>query len=66
MASTVDDLLAFGRMLLGSGTWRGRRILSEASVREMLTDQITPEQKAASPFFPGFWGRMAGGSASAW
>jgi CubicO group peptidase (beta-lactamase class C family) len=21
----------------------------------MLTDQVTPEQKAASPFFPGFW-----------
>ena len=21
----------------------------------MTTDQITPEQKAASPFFPGFW-----------
>lgn len=53
--STVDDLLAFGRMLLGGGTWRGRRILAEASVRDMLTDQITPEQKAASPFFPGFW-----------
>lgn len=53
--STVDDLLAFGRMLLGGGAYRGRRILSEALVREMLTDQVTPEQKAASPFFPGFW-----------
>ncbi len=53
--ATVDDLLAFGRMLLGGGAWRGRRVLSEASVREMLTDQVTPEQKAASPFFPGFW-----------
>jgi CubicO group peptidase (beta-lactamase class C family) len=53
--STVDDFLAFGRMLLGKGEYRGRRILSEASVAEMLTDQITPEQKAASPFSPGFW-----------
>lgn len=53
--STVDDFLAFGRMLLGRGTYRGRRILSGASVAAMLTDQVTPAQKAASPFFPGFW-----------
>ncbi|WP_333671320.1 serine hydrolase domain-containing protein [Elioraea tepidiphila] len=53
--STVDDMLAFGRMLLDRGTYRGRRILSEASVAAMLTDAITPAQKAASPFFPGFW-----------
>lgn len=53
--STVDDFLAFGRMLLGKGEYRGRRILSQASIEEMLTDQLTPEQKAASPFTPGFW-----------
>ncbi len=53
--STVDDFHAFGRMLLDRGTYRGRRILSEASVAAMLTDAITPAQKAASPFFPGFW-----------
>lgn len=53
--STVDDFLAFGRMLLGRGVYRGRRILAEESVAAMLTDQITPEQKAASPFLPGFW-----------
>jgi CubicO group peptidase (beta-lactamase class C family) len=53
--STVDDFHAFGRMLLDGGTYRGRRLLSEASVAAMLTDAITPAQKAASPFFPGFW-----------
>lgn len=53
--STVDDFLAFGRLLLGKGEYRGRRILSEKSVEAMLTDHITPEQKAASPFFPNFW-----------
>jgi CubicO group peptidase (beta-lactamase class C family) len=53
--STVDDYLAFGRMLLGGGEYRGRRILSETSIAEMLTDQITADQKAASPFVPGFW-----------
>lgn len=53
--STVDDFLAFGRMMLGGGTYRGRRILSQDSVAAMLADQISPAQKAASPFFPGFW-----------
>jgi CubicO group peptidase (beta-lactamase class C family) len=53
--STVDDFLAFGRMLLGKGTYAGKRLLSEQSVALMISDQITPEQKAASPFFPGFW-----------
>jgi CubicO group peptidase (beta-lactamase class C family) len=54
--STVDDFLAFGRMLLGGRASRGQRLLSEASVAEMLTDQITPAQKAASPWFPpDFW-----------
>jgi CubicO group peptidase (beta-lactamase class C family) len=53
--STVDDFHVFGRMLLDRGTYRGRRILSEASVAAMLTDAITPAQKSASPFFPGFW-----------
>lgn len=53
--STVDDFLAFGRMMLNGGEYRGRRILAEESVAEMLTDQITPEQKAVSDFFPGFW-----------
>jgi CubicO group peptidase (beta-lactamase class C family) len=53
--STVDDFLAFGRMLLGKGEYRGNRILSAQSVEAMLADQITPAQKAASPFFPGFW-----------
>lgn len=53
--STVDDYHAFGRMLLGKGFYKGKRILSERSVAEMIADQITPEQKANSPFFPHFW-----------
>ena len=53
--STVDDFLAFGRMLLGRGAVRGQRVLSEDSVAAMLTDEITPAQKSASPFFPDFW-----------
>jgi CubicO group peptidase (beta-lactamase class C family) len=55
LVSTVDDYLAFGRMMLNKGKLGNERILSRPSVELMTTDHITPEQKAASPFFPGFW-----------
>jgi CubicO group peptidase (beta-lactamase class C family) len=48
LVSTIDDYLAFGRMLLNDGTLGGRRILSRLSVEAMRTDQLTPAQKAAS------------------
>lgn len=53
--STVDDFLAFGRMLLNKGLYADRRILQQSTIAEMLTDQISENVKAASPFFPGFW-----------
>jgi CubicO group peptidase (beta-lactamase class C family) len=55
LVSTVDDLLAFGEMMLKGGKYRNERILSRPSVELMTTDHITPEQKAVSSFFPGFW-----------
>ncbi|MGH3146707.1 MAG: serine hydrolase domain-containing protein [Rubrobacter sp.] len=55
LASTVDDLLAFGQMMLGGGKYQNERILSRPSVELMKTDHITAEQKAVSGFFPGFW-----------
>lgn len=57
MVSTVDDYLAFARMLLAGGIHEGRRLLTDASVREMTRDQLSPQQKAASAssFFPGFF-----------
>jgi CubicO group peptidase (beta-lactamase class C family) len=55
LVSTVDDLLAFGEMMLKGGKYGNERILSRRSVEVMTTDQITPEQKALSDFFPGFW-----------
>jgi CubicO group peptidase (beta-lactamase class C family) len=54
LVSTVDDYLAFSLMLLNKGKHGGERILSRPSVELMATDQLTPEQKAASPF-PGLW-----------
>jgi len=42
-------------MRLNRGAYGHARILSRPSVELMTTDQLTPEQKAASPFFAGFW-----------
>ena len=55
LVSTIDDYLAFGRMMLNRGKLGRERILSRPSVEVMTTDQLSEEQKAASPFFPGFW-----------
>jgi CubicO group peptidase (beta-lactamase class C family) len=50
LVSTADDLLAFGRMLLGGGG----EILSRASVQLMTSDQLTPAQKRWG-FLPDWW-----------
>ncbi len=55
LVSTVDDFLAFADMLRGRGVSRGERILSRPSVEFMTSDQLTPEQKAASGLVPGFF-----------
>jgi CubicO group peptidase (beta-lactamase class C family) len=53
--STVDDYLAFARMLLGYGTVDGVRVLSEESVRAMRTDRLTDEQKGHPFLGMPFW-----------
>jgi CubicO group peptidase (beta-lactamase class C family) len=55
LVSTIDDYCAFGRMMLNKGKLAGERILARPTVELMLTDQITPAQKAVSLFSPGFW-----------
>jgi CubicO group peptidase (beta-lactamase class C family) len=55
LVSTIDDYLAFGQMMLNRGKHGSERLLSRLSVETMTTDQLTPEQKAVSHFFPGFW-----------
>ena len=55
LVSTVDDLHAFGQMMLNRGHYGNERILARRSVELMTIDHITPEQKAASVFYPGFW-----------
>jgi CubicO group peptidase (beta-lactamase class C family) len=51
LVSTVDDLLAFARMLLRGG----EPLLSADSVRAMTSDQLTPEQKARGGLGPDFF-----------
>ncbi len=55
LVSTVDDVLAFGQMMLNKGKHGNERILSRPSVETMTTDQLTPGQKALSEFSPGYW-----------
>ncbi|OJT24659.1 serine hydrolase [Archangium sp. Cb G35] len=63
LVSTADDYLAFARMMLNKGEHGGRRLLSERSIELMTTDHITPQQKAVSPFGPGFWDKRGWGHA---
>ena len=51
--STVDDYLAFCRMMLNNGVLGGERVLSRPSVALMTTDQVTPEQRTGAGMFFG-------------
>ncbi|MFG6191741.1 serine hydrolase domain-containing protein [Nonomuraea sp. JJY05] len=52
LAGTVDDWLAFGRMLLNDGrTPDGRHLLSAESIRLMTTDHTTPAQREIGALF---------------
>jgi CubicO group peptidase (beta-lactamase class C family) len=52
LVSTIDDYLAFGRMMLNGGRHGSRRILSRPSVETMTTDHLTAAQKAVSGLVP--------------
>ncbi|MGW5646885.1 serine hydrolase domain-containing protein [Saccharopolyspora sp. NPDC003752] len=52
LVGTVDDWLAFGRMLLAGGTTAdGRRLLSADSVRMMTSDHTTAAQRETGEVF---------------
>jgi CubicO group peptidase (beta-lactamase class C family) len=46
LLSTVDDFLAFSRLLLNKGLHGDKRLLSERSVELMTTNHLTPDQIA--------------------
>jgi CubicO group peptidase (beta-lactamase class C family) len=53
LLSTVDDYHAFCRIMLNKGTWGRERLLTEASVESMTSDQLTPQQKIGADIFFG-------------
>lgn len=55
LVSTVDDVLAFARMLLAGGEGPGGRVLSRAAVATMTTDQLSPAQKQGVGLADGEW-----------
>ncbi len=57
LVSTVDDLLAFARMLLRGG----EPVLSAESVRAMSTAQLTDAQRARGGLGPGFFAHKSWG-----
>lgn len=61
LVSTADDFLAFAEMLRNGGSHRGTRLLSAAAVAAMTRDQLSPAQKAASQWVPGFFDRLGWG-----
>src|SRR5438132_589109 len=46
LGSTIDDYLAFARLLLNDGVHEYRRLLSQRSVKLMTTNRLTVEQLA--------------------
>jgi CubicO group peptidase (beta-lactamase class C family) len=57
LVSTVDDLLAFARMMLRGGP----PVLSEHAVSAMSTDQLTEAQKARGGLAPDYFANMSWG-----
>jgi CubicO group peptidase (beta-lactamase class C family) len=55
LVSTVDDMLAFARMMMGGGKLAGARVLSRPSIETMTRDHLTPAQKEVSGLVPGYF-----------
>ena len=59
LVSTVDDYLAFCRMMLSKGLHGRERILSRPAVALMMSDQLTADQRQGAELFFGHgasWG----------
>jgi CubicO group peptidase (beta-lactamase class C family) len=50
LLSTIDDFWTFVKMLLNKGDHAGQRVLSEASIDLMTTNQLTSQQRTTSGF----------------
>jgi CubicO group peptidase (beta-lactamase class C family) len=63
LVSTVDDYLAFSRMMLNKGRHGREQILSRASVELMTLDHLTPEHRIGAEIFFGSYGSWGFGMA---
>lgn len=61
LVSSVGDYLAFGQMMLNYGRHGVDRLLSRRSVELMTSDHLTPQQKAASGPFVGYFAKHGWG-----
>jgi CubicO group peptidase (beta-lactamase class C family) len=55
LVSAIDDLLSFGRMMLGHRAAGVGNILSRSAIELMTMDHLTQQEKGVSPFFEHFW-----------
>jgi CubicO group peptidase (beta-lactamase class C family) len=58
LLSTAEDFLAFARLLLNGGTYRGERLLSAKAIALLTTNHLTPHQIATAGILlePKGWG----------
>jgi CubicO group peptidase (beta-lactamase class C family) len=61
LVSTIDDYLAFGKMMLNFGKHGSTRLLARPTVEVMTSDQLLPGHKSPASFFPGFWDNQGWG-----
>jgi hypothetical protein len=55
LVSAIDHYLAVGQMVLSKGKDGSEHVLSRLPVETMTTEQLTPEQKAASGLVPAYF-----------
>jgi len=61
LVSTAPDFLRFSTLLLGRGVFGNKHLLSEASVKQMTSDALTPANKAFGALAPGYFDRHGWG-----
>ena len=55
LVSTARDFHRFLLMLVSGGRVDGAKVISEAHLRRMTSDQVPATNKTPESFFPGFW-----------
>lgn len=53
LVSTLGDYAKFAQMLLDGGVYNDHRVLDEATVKAMMTNQMDPDDKFMMPWFGG-------------